>query len=305
MKILIAGSSGLVGTALVESLGGSGHTVCRLLRPQSESRTAAPRTSVALRWDPKTGELEGAAAGADAVVNLAGVSIASGRWTAERKRALYASRVDATRALVKAAGELKPRPRVLISASAVGYYGSRGDEELTEDSSCGDDFLSGLARDWEEQALRGDDLQMRVVCLRFGVVLAKNGGALQRMLLPFRLGAGGRLGSGNQWMSWLTVGEAVSMVRFALDNETVRGPVNAVSPNPARNREFTAALARALHRPVIFPAPAFALRLVLGEMAGALLLSSQRAVPWKLPALGYSFVHPDLAGALAAVLAEK
>ena len=304
MKILIAGSSGLVGTALVESLGQAGHTVCRLLRPESAAKAAGARPSVAVRWDPGTGELEGAAAGADALVNLAGVSIASGRWTAERKRALYASRVDTTRALVKAAGQLHPRPRVLVSASAIGYYGSHGDEELGEDSEPGNDFLAGLARDWEEEALRGEDSGMRVVCLRFGVVLARTGGALQRMLLPFKLGAGGRLGSGKQWMSWVTLAEAVSVVRFALENESLRGPVNTVSPNPARNREFTAALAQALHRPAIFPAPAFALRLALGEMADALLLVSQRVVPWKLSALGYEFIHPELAGALAAVLAE-
>lgn len=304
MKILIAGSSGLVGTALVESLGQAGHTVCRLLRPESAAKAAGARPSVAVRWDPGTGELEGAAAGADALVNLAGVSIASGRWTAERKRALYGSRVDTTRVLVKAAGQLHPRPRVLVSASAIGYYGSHGDEELGEDSEPGNDFLAGLARDWEQEALRAEDSGMRVVCLRFGVVLARTGGALQRMLLPFKLGAGGRLGSGKQWMSWVTLAEAVSVVRFALENESLRGPVNTVSPNPARNREFTAALAQALHRPAIFPAPAFALRLALGEMADALLLVSQRVVPWKLSALGYEFIHPELAGALAAVLAE-
>ncbi len=304
MKILIAGSSGLVGTALVESLGQAGHTVCRLLRPESAAKAAGARPSVAVRWDPGTGELEGAAAGADALVNLAGVSIASGRWTAERKRALYGSRVDTTRVLVKAAGQLHPRPRVLVSASAIGYYGSHGDEELGEDSEPGNDFLAGLARDWEQEALRAEDSGMRVVCLRFGVVLARTGGALQRMLLPFKLGAGGRLGSGKQWMSWVTLAEAVSVVRFALENESLRGPVNTVSPNPARNREFTAALARALHRPAIFPAPAFALRLALGVMADALLLVSQRVVPWKLSALGYEFIHPELAGALAAVLGE-
>ncbi len=163
MKILMTGSSGLVGTALTESLCGAGHTVCRLLRPQSESPAAGPRACVAVRWDPRTGELEGAAAGADAVVNLAGTSIASGRWTTQRKRDLYKSRVDTTRALVKAIGQLDPRPRVLVSASAVGYYGNGGDEELTEGSPLGEDFLSGLARDWEHEALRAESLGVRVV----------------------------------------------------------------------------------------------------------------------------------------------
>ena len=305
MKILVTGSSGLVGTALAEALGGAGHTVCRLLRRESAAQTAGARAGMAARWDPDKGELEGAAAGAEAIVNLAGVSIASGRWTAERKRALYSSRVGTTRALVNAAERMNPRPRALISASAVGYYGSRGEEELTEESGPGDDFLAGLARDWESEALRGENFQMRVVCLRFGVILAPKGGALERMLLPFKLGAGGRLGKGNQWMSWLTLEEAVTIVRFALEDESVRGAVNAVSPNPERNREFTAALARALHRPAIFPAPAFALRLALGEMADALLLSSQRVVPWKLSALGYEFKHPELARALEGVLAQR
>jgi uncharacterized protein len=304
MKILMTGSSGLVGTALTESLCGAGHTVCRLLRPRSEPQAAGPRASVAVRWDPKTGELEGSAAGADAVVNLAGTSIASGRWTAQRKRDLYKSRVDTTRALVKAIGQLDPRPRVLVSASAVGYYGNSGDEELTEESAAGEDFLSGLARDWEQEALRAESLGIRVVCLRFGVVLAKEGGALPRMLPPFRLGAGGRLGSGKQWMSWLTLAEAVLIAQFALENESLRGSVNAVSPNPVTNREFTAVLAQALHRPTILPAPAFALRFVLGEMADALLLVSQRAVPKRLSSCGYRFVHPNLLGALAAVLGK-
>ncbi len=302
MKILMTGSSGLVGSALVSALSRSGHTVCRLLRPDS---VAGPRTEalgIPIRWNPATGELEGAAAGAEAVINLAGESIATGRWTAERKARLRSSRIAATRNLVTAVARLEPRPKIFISASAIGYYGNRGDQELAEDSAPGSDFLSGVARDWETEAARAEALGMRAVELRFGVILARHGGALARMLLPFRLGLGGRLGPGQQWMSWLTLAEAVSIIRFSLENQEARGPINAVSPQPVRNAEFTAALARALGRPAIFPAPAFALRLLLGEMADALLLSSQRVLPRRLTELGYRFLHPDLPGALSAVL---
>ncbi len=302
MKILMTGSSGLVGSALVSALSRSGHTVCRLLRPES---VAGPRTEalgIPIRWNPATGELEGAAAGAEAVINLAGESIAAGRWTVERKARLRSSRIAATRNLVTAVARLEPRPKIFISASAIGYYGNRGDQELAEDSAPGSDFLAGVARDWEAEAARAEAFGMRAVELRFGVILARHGGALARMLLPFRFGLGGRLGSGRQWMSWLTLAETVSIIRFSLENQEARGPVNAVSPQPARNAEFTSALARALGRPAIFPAPAFALRLALGEMADALLLSSQRVLPRQLTELGYRFLHPDLSIALSAIL---
>jgi hypothetical protein len=302
MKILVTGSSGLVGSALASALSRSGHTVCRLLRPDS---VAGPRTEslgIPLRWNPATGELEGAAAGAEAVVNLAGESIAAGRWNAERKARLRSSRVAGTRNLVTAVGRLDPRPKVFVSASAIGYYGDRGEEELTEESAAGNDFLAGLAKEWEAEAARAEDFGMRSVQLRFGVILARHGGALARMLLPFRLGLGGRLGSGRQWMSWLTLAETVSIVRCALENPEARGPINAVSSQPVRNSEFTAALARTLSRPAIVPAPAFALRVALGEMADALLLSSQRVLPQRLTELGYRFLHPDLPSALFAAL---
>jgi uncharacterized protein (TIGR01777 family) len=197
---------------------------------------------------------------------------------------------------------LEPRPKVFVSASAIGYYGDRGEEELTEESAAGNDFLAGLAKEWEAEAARAEDFGMRSVQLRIGVILARHGGALARMLLPFRLGLGGRLGSGRQWMSWLTLAEIISMIRFALENPEARGPINAVSPQPVRNSEFTAALARALSRPAIVPAPAFALRVALGEMADALLLSSQRVLPQRLTELGYRFLHPNLPSALSAAL---
>jgi uncharacterized protein (TIGR01777 family) len=301
MKILVTGSTGLVGTALVSALAGAGHAVCRLQRPESAARGGA-RDGFDVPWNAATGELGGAAVGADAVVNLAGASIGGGRWTAERKALLRSSRVETTRALVTALAKMNAPPRALVSASAIGYYGSRGDENLTEASAAGTNFLAGLAQEWEAEAVKAEALGIRVVRARFGIILARHGGALAKMLLPFKLGAGGRIGSGQQWMSWVTLKDVVGILRLALENRAVQGAVNVVAPGAVRNAEFTKELARALHRPALFPAPAFALRLALGEMADALLLASQRVVPQRLQQLGYRFAHPDLAGALAAVL---
>jgi uncharacterized protein (TIGR01777 family) len=303
MKILITGATGLVGTALAGALAREGHTVCRLVRAESAKEKSAAGFDVA--WSPATGELGGAAVGADAVVNLAGASIAGGRWTAKRKELLRASRVDTTRALVGAISKMAARPRVLLSASATGYYGGRRDEILTEESGAGDDFLASVAKEWEAEARKAEALGIRVVLLRFGVILVKHGGALPQMMLPFRFGAGGKLGSGQQWMSWITLEDAIGAIQLALKNENVAGPLNVVAPQPVQNAEFTCVLAKAMHRPAIFPAPAFALRLALGEMADALLLASQRVAPQRLQTLGYSFLHPDLATALASVLAAK
>jgi uncharacterized protein len=302
MKILVTGSTGLVGTPLAVELKRDGHTVCRLVRPETKAESQRNSDGFDVKWDPTTGELGGAAVGADAVVNLGGASVAEGRWTSKRKKQLRTSRVDNTRALVNALAKMAARPRVLISASAVGYYGNRGDEMLREESGPGNDFLGELAKDWEAEAHKAQALGIRVVLSRFGVILAKNGGALPTMARPFRLGVGGRLGSGQQWMSWITLVDVVAILRLALENEGMRGAVNVVSAEPVRNADFTKALAKALHRPALFPAPAFALRLALGEMADALLLSSQRVVPEKLDKLGYRFVNPDLEGALASVL---
>ncbi len=301
MKILISGSSGFVGTALVEALGREGHTVCRLVRPQSAQPGSQPAGAV--RWDPLAGELDSAAAeGSQAVVNLAGASIAEGRWSDARKRVLRSSRVDTTRQLVSALARLSQPPEVFVSASAIGYYGDRGDEELTEQSAPGSDFLAALARDWEAEAARPAQFGARVVTLRFGLILAGHGGALPRMLTPFRLGLGGRVGSGKQWMSWVTLEEVVRIIRYALATPALRGPVNAVAPHPVRNAEFTALLGSVLRRPTLFPAPAIALRLSLGEMAEALLLSSQRVLPRKLEEAGYSFQQPELRTSLVALL---
>lgn len=301
MKIVISGSSGLIGTALIDSLRPEGHSICRLVR----STSAAPADTISklIRWEPPSGSIDlDAMEGADAIVHLAGASVAGGRWTASRKEILRRSRVDSTRHLVSALAQLKNKPRVLVSASAVGYYGDRGDEVLTETSSPGADFLAQLCRDWELEAAAAERESIRTVILRFGIVLAPHGGALAKMLLPFRLGVGGRLGNGRQWMSWISLTDAVLLIRHAIANENLRGPVNAVAPNALTNAEFTSVLASAVRRPAFFPVPRFALQLALGEMAGA-LLASQHATPEKLNALQYNFQYPQLKNALASMLA--
>ena len=301
MKILVAGSSGLVGTALGSTLARAAHTVCRLVRPQSASGEG-PKEGFAVAWNPATGELGGAGVGADAVVNLAGASIAGGRWTAERKALLRSSRIDTTRALVGALAKMNVRPSVLVSASAIGIYGDRGDETLTEESKPGTGFLADLAKEWEAEALKAEALGIRVVLARFGIILAREGGALPKMLTPFKLGVGGRLGSGKQWMSWVTVEDVVAILRFAIESATVRGAINIVAPQPLQNAEFTKVIAKSVHRPALFPAPAFALRLALGETADSLLLSSQRVVPQALEKLGYRFLYSELLAALKHLL---
>ncbi|HQR18999.1 MAG TPA: TIGR01777 family oxidoreductase [Gemmatimonadales bacterium] len=238
----------------------------------------------------------------DAAVHLAGESIAAGRWTAETKRRIRDSRVLGTRLLAESLARLMRRPRVLVTASAVGIYGDRGDDILNEDSPPGSDFLARVGQEWEAAAKPAAEAGIRVVHLRFGIILAREGGALPRMVRPFMLGAGGPIGSGRQWMSWIALDDAIAAVLEALHNEQARGPINAVAPGPVRNAEFAAALGAALHRPALIPAPAFALRLLYGEMADAALLASQRVVPSRLEALGFRFRHPALPGALGAIL---
>jgi uncharacterized protein (TIGR01777 family) len=302
MRILVSGSTGFLGTTLIATLEREHHTIAALVRPQT-GRTKTNRAQAqSIRWDPVAGEFDAAAAeGFDALVHLAGASIADGRWNPARKNLLRSSRIDATRHLIGALSKLQSPPRVIVAASAIGYYGDRGEEILTEASAPGSDFLAGLCREWEAETARAAEFGARVVNLRFGIILAAHGGALPRMALPFKMGVGGRLGTGKQWMSWLTLGEAAAMIRFAIGNAALAGAANAVTPGPVQNAEFTRVLAKTLHGPALFPAPAFALRLALGEMADALLLSSQRVLPSKLDQCGYKFVQPNLTKALAEI----
>ncbi len=291
----------MIGSAVAQTLAEQGHTVSRLLRPQT--RVAAMEGDV--RWDPYSGDFDSKAAeGADAVIHLAGASIGEGRWTDERKKVLRTSRVDATKHLVASLAALSSGPRIFICASAIGYFGDRGEEKLTDHAGPGNDFLAKLCCDWEQEAGHAAEFGARVVMLRFGIVLSTRGGALPRMLMPIRMFVGGRIGCGKQWMSWITLADVVGAVQFALENKFATGAFNCVAPEPVRNSEFIKATARTLHRPAIFPAPAFALRLMLGEMADALLLSSQRAVPDKLQLLGYEFGDAELGNALKSVIAS-
>jgi uncharacterized protein (TIGR01777 family) len=304
MKILVSGASGLVGAALTPQLESAGHSVAWLARPDSKSHSNSKRApEVNVSWNSVTGDLDlPAAEGADAVIHLAGASIADGRWTAERKALLRSSRVDATRQLLNGLAKLRQPPQTFICASAIGYYGSRGDEVLTEASAPGGDFLATLGQEWEGAAQGAERLGMRTVSLRFGIILAKAGGALPRIVLPFRLGLGGKMGSGRQWMSWVALQDVVGLILFAMEHEEISGAVNVVAPAPVRNWEFAEILGRVMHRPSFFPTPGFALRLAVGEMADALLLSSQRVAPERATGAGYSFRFATLDEALRAIV---
>ena len=298
MTVLVTGSSGLVGSALIPNLEAGGHRVFRLVR-------RSPQNDTERRWDPETGELDAAdLEGVQAVVHLAGENIATGRWNDAKKDRIRSSREDGTRLLAQGLAELQTPPGVLICASAVGYYGNRGDEILDEESAPGADFLAETCLDWEQAARPATDAGVRTVYLRIGIVLSADGGALAKMLFPFKMGAGGVIGSGNQYMSWITLSDLVRIVDHALDTDGIEGPVNAVSPAPVTNREFTKALGGVLSRPTLFPMPAFAARLAFGEMADALLLSSTRVLPARLQESGYDFQHPQLEGALRHILAR-
>lgn len=296
MLVAVTGSTGLVGGALAPRLAAGGHRVVRLVRSTTTALLPGER---AVSWDPDAGAIDSTGlVGVDAVVHLAGESIASGRWTEARKRRIRASRVGSTRLLAEALARLARPPRVLVAASATGYYGDRGDLVLREDSAPGSGFLAGVCREWEAAAEPAARRGIRVVHLRIGLVLSRDGGALAALLTPFRLGAGGPVGSGAQWWSWITLDDLLGAILHALATEPLAGPVNAVAPNPVTNREFAKTLGRVLRRPALLPLPAFAARLVLGEMAGALLLASARVVPARLQATGYAFREPALEGAL-------
>jgi uncharacterized protein (TIGR01777 family) len=299
MKILVSGASGLVGSAVVRNLSARGVDVLQLVRkpPRDESRE--------ILWNPSKGiEDGGKLEGLDAVIHLAGEPIAEGRWTEDKKRRIRESRVQGTKVLAEALAGLARKPSVFLSASAIGYYGSRGSEILTEESQPGDDFLAGVCRDWEAATAPAAGAGIRVVLMRFGVILSAQGGALAKMLTPFKLGIGGRLGSGKQYMSWIALDDVVGVVDHLLEKDSSSGPVNTVAPNPVTNREFTGAMGEALSRPTLFPVPGFAMRLAFGEMADVALLASQRVEPKRLKESGYVFKYPELKDALRHILKE-
>jgi uncharacterized protein len=300
MKILVSGSHGLVGKAVVARLTNDGHEVLRLVR--RERSLGSPE----VEWDPNRGVIDAThLEGLNAVIHLAGESIAEGRWTDEKKRRIRASRVEGTELLSQTLANLAHPPQTFLCASAIGYYGNRGDETLTEKSAPGNEFLSDVCIAWEKATQPAAEKGIRVVNLRFGVILSSKGGALARMLTPFRMGVGGRVGDGQQWMSWIGLDDVVSAIRFALTSDSLSGPVNVVAPNPVTNADFTSELGKVLSRPTVFPMPAFGVRLAFGEMGEALLLSSQRVLPESLSNAGFAFAHPQLEGALRAALKDS
>jgi len=313
-RALLSGASGMIGTALVRTLTRDRIQVLRLVRNPSVRQLAAREPtrldgagSETILWNPTAARpfrsLDDLA-GVDAVVHLSGANVAAGRWTAKYKREIVSSRVDSTRALVEAITRLNPLPRVLVCASAIGIYGDRGDEVLTEAAAPGIGFLAETCVAWEDAARAAEDAGIRVVHARFGVVLARSGGALAKLLPLFRLGLGGKLGDGRAWMPWITLDDAVGVLRDCIRDESIRGPVNTVAPRAATNAEFTRALGAALHRPAIIPAPAFALRLAFGEMADEALLASSRVVPEKLNNAGFQFADPEIGPALRRLLSS-
>lgn len=297
MKILVAGSSGLIGTALCSRLEREGHEVVRLVRREPAQGE--------LRWDPDAGELEQEAIeGIEAAVHLGGRNIASGRWTASVKEQLRQSRVQTTQLLATRLAELAAPPRVLVCASAVGIYGHRRDEELDEESDTGEGFLAELGRAWEGASAVAAEAGIRVVQARLGIVLSRRGGALAKMLLPFRLGVGGKIGDGRQYVSWISLEDSVAALIYAVENDALRGPVNLTAPQQVTNAELTRALGRVLRRPTLLPLPAFAAKLLLGELAEEGLLASQRVRPTRLLEAGFEFAYPELEGALRRALAS-
>ncbi|HEX6913230.1 MAG TPA: TIGR01777 family oxidoreductase, partial [Longimicrobium sp.] len=287
MRVAVTGASGLIGKAVVERLRREGHTVSRLVRDPAKAQAGD------VVWDPEAGTIDAAALeGVDAAVHLAGESVGT-RWTGEKKRRIRDSRIKGTRLLAQTLAHLARHPRVLVQASGVGIYGDRGDETVTETSPPGTGFLADVGREWEGASGPAEEAGIRVVKLRLGVVLAKDGGALEQLLLPFRMGVGGRIGSGRQWMPWISLDDVVELVMRALRDERLRGPVNAVAGS-ARNAEFTDALGRALHRPTLIPVPAFGIRALFGQMADEALLAGQRVEPARLREIGHVFHHPTL-----------
>jgi uncharacterized protein len=291
MKLLIAGASGLVGSALIPALEAEGAEVTRLVRTSAGAGE--------IEWHPNNDQIDATTLeGFDAVINFAGENIAGGRWTDEQKRKIHDSRVNGTHLLSEAIARLKQPPKVFLCASATGIYGDRGDEVLDEQSDSGGGFLAGVCREWEQATEPAAAAGVRTVNLRFGPILAREGGMLAKLLTPFKMGMGGKVGSGKQYISWVAIDDAVKTIRLALKDESIRGPLNIVSPHPVTNEEFTKTLGHVLSRPTALAMPAFAVRLAFGEMADEMLLTSQRVIPKKLNDSGYEFEYPELEGAL-------
>lgn len=300
MKVAVTGATGLIGTALSERLHKQGNEIFAITRRKSLS---SPYNVV--HWDVERGELDTSPLeGVDAVVHLAGETIAE-RWTAKKKALIRSSRVDGTKLLVEGLKSLSRRPSVLVSSSAIGFYGGRGDEELDEQSATGAGYLAEVCQAWEAESARAEELGMRVVTLRTGIVLSTKGGALAQMLLPFKLGLGGPIGAGTQWMSWVHIDDVIGGYHFALHQPDFSGVANLTAPRPTRNAEFTKALGQTLSRPAFLPAPGFALKLVFGEMAQDLLLDGQKVLPRHLDQAGYKFQYPDLDEALRDVISTR
>jgi uncharacterized protein len=304
-RILLTGSSGLIGTSLVRTLRSKRISIICLHRRGSPVADVRDADSL---WDPyaatpmsRPSEIEGTTA----AVHLSGTNLAGRRWTSFYKREILESRVKPTHAIATLLAGLQPRPAVLVCASAIGIYGGRGDELLTEASSPGSGFLPEVCLEWERATQPASDAGIRVVHLRFGVVLSPDGGALAQMLPVFRAGLGGRLGTGRQWISWVTLPDVTRAIEFALETASLAGPVNVVAPNPVTNLQFTRALGRAVHRPALLRVPAFALRVALGEMARATILRSQRVLPTRLSASGFDFEYPELEAGLSAILTRS
>lgn len=299
MKILVTGATGLVGSELVPFLTGQGHDILRLTRRQ-------PQEANDIRWDPARKELpKGRLEGTDVVIHLAGENLAEKRWTPQFKETLRASRVDATRFLCETLTQLTTLPKTLICASAVGIYGDRGSDLLNETSTPGEGFLADLCRDWEAACEPARAKGIRVVNLRFGVILSPKGGGLAKMITPFKMGVGGVLGSGNQYWSWIAIDDIVGAINHCITHEKMHGPVNATAPRPVTNYDFTKTLGAVLGRPTIFPVPGFIARVALGEMANELLLTSARVMPNRLSESGYQFAYPSLEPALKHLLTPK
>jgi uncharacterized protein (TIGR01777 family) len=296
VKVVITGSSGLIGSALVRNLRGVGHDVRRLVRH-------APTAADESRWDPARHEIDpGALDGIDAVIHLAGVGVADKRWSDSHKRAVTDSRVDGTTTIAEAVARNSDHVKVLVSASAVGWYGERGDDLLDESADRGTGFLADVVAAWEASTKAASDADVRVVHLRSGIVLSADGGALGKVLPLFKLGVGGKLGDGRQWMPWIALADELAAIRFLLTHDEVSGPVNLSAPEPVRNADYTAAVGRALHRPTVATVPKFALRAALAGFADEGALVSQRAVPRKLLDAGFEFTYPDIDSALQSIL---